>query len=207
MQDWKNPWFDHHIKTRDEYEPEKPIDKDKETTIFNDKIEIKEIIDSLPWHETRKWDRRKPSKVKYLIIHQMASAGTVEQINNYAIHPNHVSDQGAPHIFYHYFIDFDGTIFWCNDWEDITWHCKGKNTSSIGIGFRGDLRGPSHHGKEMELTKEQKKSVVQLLDYLCLTLKIEKKNIKGHCEIDPTRKPNCPGLSAMIEIKKYRNET
>lgn len=205
----ENPWLHDYIAARDNFLlDENKINVDKQTKHYINNIEITDLIDSLPVNPNRKWARRDRSLIKMIIVHQAVSMGSVEQINNYHITaPNHISEKGCPKISYHYFIDFDGKVFWCNELEDVTWHCKGKNTIAVGIVLRGNYKGPTHHGEHSAVAKKQKQALIGLLDYLTKSLKLEKKDIYGHCEIDKKNKANCPGLDPMSIINKYRNET
>jgi N-acetyl-anhydromuramyl-L-alanine amidase AmpD len=173
-------------------------------------IEIKNYIDLLPWHPTRRWQQRSLSKVKYIIVHQSLCDSTVQNINNYHITPsenNHISTNGAPHICYHYIIGKD-SLYKTNSLTDVTWHCRGHNTDSIGICLLGNFDGPSYQGTNTP-TDFQVVALAELLerlykyqpDFKKLNIK---KSLKGHCDF--FGKENCPGIYFQGFIKEYRNK-
>lgn len=183
---------------------------------------IKNIIDELPKHPTKKWGKRNLSIISEVIVHQAAARGaTAFNVNTYHITPssdknhdgvieswerNHLSDTGAPHICYHYVIEKDGTIEQCNNVTDITWHAKGHNIMAIGIMLAGYFKGRGHE-KADEPTKEQLDSLVWLLNKLHEDFpKISKNNYKGHCEVDPVNKIACPGYTTMKTLESWRHQ-
>lgn len=170
--------------------------------------------DVIPRHPSLKWPRRSEEQIKKLVVHQLASPfypNTHRDIDNnikYFLKPNHVSAKGCPYIPYHVVIDDDGVIYWCNDFLDITWHCKGYNTESIGVGLIGSFDGPGFKGKDTNPTREQINSLAQVLTGLVVDLftPLTKQDVYGHCELDPIRKPACPGNGAMTFLHEWRRK-
>ena len=176
---------------------------------------MKNFIKELPWHPTKRWSKRKMSDIKKVVIHQTASPAYTDgpkdifNVNNYFIKPgNHVSPTGCPHFCYHIAIDDDGIVYWCDEFTDITWHCKNYNSESIGIVLIGSFDGPSFKGKDKNPTKAQINSLVQVLNSIVLNLfeleSIKKSDIYGHCELDKLNKENCPGDGVMQFLKQWR---
>jgi hypothetical protein len=169
-------------------------------------LEIKDMTSVLPWHETRVWANRAFNRINKIIIHQaLVSGATAESVNNYHITPgenNHISPNGAPHICYHYVIEKDGSVLLCNNLSSIVWHCKGQNTSSIGILVMGDFNGVDHSGMDSHPTKEQLHSLKQLLNTLLKNekLDLDETEIYGH---DSFGKPACPGYILINFIKNF----
>ena len=164
--------------------------------------EIKDVRQEFPWHETRKWSKRATSQIKQIIIHQAISVGSAKAINNYHITPspqNHLSLKGAPHIAYHYAIDRDGKVLWCNSHTDVTWHCRGENTRSIGVIVCGDFDYEGHVGADSKPTRLQMKNLKALLRTLKTQLELTDMNIYGHNEFGKT---SCPGT----HIQDFINE-
>ncbi len=166
-----------------------------------------EIIDKtadLPKHTTRTWGVRPTKGIKWIVIHQAASTGSVENMAKYHSTPgkqNHLTSKGAPGLAYHYAITRDGDIWKCTEDTKLTWHVSKKNTPSLGILVAGNFSGPSHTGLE-EPTEKQ----IAALNYLLGILKSRYLNaeIKGHCELS-SYKENCPGTVLMHEVILYRS--
>jgi N-acetyl-anhydromuramyl-L-alanine amidase AmpD len=174
-------------------------------------MEIKNIINDLPYNKNQRirWNRRKLSDIKVVVVHQFLSTGTVEAVNNFHITPspdNQLdSENGAPHIAYHFCIRSTGEIVQCNELTDITWHCKKYNKSGIGIALQGSFSskeinfvGKSKNGTPIDVQLE---SLQQLLNYLVENFK---NGIYGHCELQV--KPSCPGDVVLEFLKKFRED-
>ncbi len=169
--------------------------------------------DVIPRHPKLKWTKRNLDVIKKIVVHQLASpsyAGTKDIDNNikYFVRPgNHIAENGCPYIPYHVIIDEDGVIYWTNPFEDISWHCKGHNTDSVGIALMGSFDGPGFKGKDGNPTKAQINSLVNVLNGFIMYMfnNIKKTDVYGHCELDPARKPSCPGDGAMRVLKEWRN--
>lgn len=89
------------------------------------------------------------NKPAWIIIHHLGgvagnpsadtSKHTFEDVN--AWHKSlrfYVSNSGYS-IGYHYFIDWQGKLFWGREDTEEGCHCVGKNTDSIGIGLAGNF--------------------------------------------------------------------
>ncbi len=172
-------------------------------------------INELPWHPKKRWSKRKFSDIKKVVIHQTASPANttgskdIFNINNYFIKPgNHVSATGCPHFCYHVAIDDDGTIYWCNEFTDVTWHVRGYNTESIGIVLIGSFDGPTFKGKDGKPTDAQINSLIKVLNSIILNLfelkKIKKEDVFGHTNLDPISKENCPGTIIMQILQQWK---
>jgi|APSaa5957512622_1039677.scaffolds.fasta_scaffold00250_10 hypothetical protein len=165
-------------------------------------VELKDVRKELPWHETRKWAKRSLSRIDKIIVHQALCTTSAKSINKYHITPaenNHLSKDGAPHIAYHYAIDFNGDALFCNSHTDVTWHCKGKNTSSLGIVVCGDFDYPGQTKVSEAPSKKQMKNLKKLLNYLKKEFNLKDQDVYGHCDFG---KPSCPGIA----IYKLINE-
>ena len=167
-------------------------------------MKIVNVINKLPWHESRTWETRSLDSIDKFIAHQELGNGTVEQVNNYHITPgdqNHLSKRGAPHYAYHYGIERDGTLFQANELTHRTWHTRGQNKTGISCMLVGDFTGPGHTGKN-EPTQKQLDSLEFLIDTLLATFpKLNVDNVFGHCDFG---KPACPGDLVMETINKYK---
>ena len=164
---------------------------------------INNVIDTLPWHPTRKWGFRPPEYVERIIVHQSLSHGAdTEDLNRYHIGPNHICSIGCPHLCYHYSLERNGAIYHCNDLTSIVWHTKGQNMHSIGIVLCGDFDGPSYDGQG-EPTKKQMDSLEWLINRTRVLFGRELE-VRGHSYYG---KENCPGtlVDRWLDTR-YRNE-
>lgn len=159
-------------------------------------------INELKWHDSRRWGTRSLSKINKIVLHQELGEGTLEAVNNYHVSPNHISPKGCPHICYHYGIRKNGEIVQCNELTSVTWHCKGQNTSGIGIMLVGDFPGPGHDIGKSQPTKEQLASMGELVGYLQKKFNLTNQAVYGHYHFG---KPACPGFVVEEWIEKYRN--
>ena len=101
---------------------------------------------SLPRHDKRVWKQRTLDDITEIVIHHSASNKSLEELNEYHVGPNHISDKGMPHIAYHYAISFHGDVFKLNELTDITWHAGNVNGRSIGVLVMGNF----HANKKQE---------------------------------------------------------
>ena len=182
-----------------------------------------DAISALPRHTSKKWKKRNPLDINLVVVHQTAGSGEKFKIAKYhtsishdrdgdgvieAWERNHISDTGCPGICYTYGIEKDGQVYLMNELEDITWHVKNYNNRALGICVFGNFSGPSWDGTE-EPTQAQKDSLNLLLtrlqDDILKDNPILTEKFKGHCELDPINKENCPGTVLMKELNAWRN--
>lgn len=180
----------------------------KEEKVVEEPLAIQDIINDLPWHETRKWSKRALAKISQVVVHQSLTSyenSTIENINKYHITPgpeNHLSPNGAPHIAYHFGLDKEGAVFQLNNLSHTTWHVKGMNTISIGIMLLGDFTGPSYEGSDQKPTRKQLINLEKLLDFLVEKedLNVTKTDVYGHNNFG---KDNCPGIILSAFVAEY----
>jgi N-acetyl-anhydromuramyl-L-alanine amidase AmpD len=181
-------------------------------------MDITNLINVLPWHPTKRWAVRTKAAITTVVVHQAASAGTLENINKYHITPtvdrdgdgdidgwekNHVSPTGCPHICYTYAIRANGEVCQCNNLTDVTWHVKNANSKAIGILVCGNFNGPGW-SKGGEPSPAQIDSLQELLQHIHTSVlpAIPKNKYFGHCELQA--KPACPGTTLMQTLKSWR---
>ena len=89
-----------------------------------------------------------------------------------------------------------------NNLSHTVWHCKGQNTSAIGILVLGNFDGPSYDGGE-EPTEQQVKSLGKLINNLLSreNLSISKQEVYGHKDFG---KENCPGTTLGTFVDKFK---
>ena len=164
------------------------------------------LIKKLPWHSSRNWGKRNRYSINKIIVHQSLSNSTTAGVNNYHIHPNHISSRGLPHIAYHYAIERDGTTQWCNLLTEILAHTRGQNSKAVGIMLNGHFSGEGYDKGIQEPTDKQLKSLRQLLDHLIdfelVDVGLTKKDVYGHHDFG---KPACPGVTVSRFLDTYKN--
>jgi hypothetical protein len=143
-------------------------------------VQMQDITDSLPKHETRTYASRPLEHIRDFIIHHTAVSPDVGPA---AIARYHVKRKEWPGIGYHFLIMADGTTFQANCLETISYHARQANPSSIGIAFAGNFM-------EDDPTAAQLESGGRLLAYLMQKLDLNGDRIRGHRDFVPTA---CPG--------------
>jgi N-acetyl-anhydromuramyl-L-alanine amidase AmpD len=166
-------------------------------------MEVKNLIRELEWHPTKRWSVRSLNRINKIIIHQELAEGTIESVNQYHIHPNHISNEGCPHFCYHYGIRRNGEIIQANELSSVTWHTKDNNPAGIGIMLAGNFEGPGHNLGTKEPSAEQMKALEELSSFLINSLMLNNQSIYGHYHFG---KPVCPGYIVKKCIEKKRND-
>jgi N-acetylmuramoyl-L-alanine amidase len=147
---------------------------------------IQNIVGDLPKHKTVKSATRTIKDIKRIIVHHSADDnGTPESFAAY-----HVS-KGWSGIGYHFVIAKDGAIYQTRLLTVSSPHCKGHNSSAIGVCLVGNF---DHYAP----TDAQWEAAVWLFSQFKNTLKLE---VKGHRELTSTA---CPGTH--FDLNKFRNE-
>ena len=130
-------------------------------------------------------------KTDYIVLHHAEAVKCTAQ----DVHSWHRAN-GWTGIGYHFFVRKDGTIYRGRPINVVGAHVQGMNSCSVGICAEGD-----YHTKDKSMPQAQKKSIIELCQYL-------KKNyypnakIVGHREIGDS---NCPGrYYPLDEIKNTK---
>ena len=100
-------------------------------------------------------------------------------------------------VGYHYVIKLDGTIEDGRDIRSIGAHCKGYNANSIGIVYVGGLDSEGK-GKDTR-TKEQKESLLNLIDDLLIAYDLDIDDVYCHYQF---AKKLCP----CFKIEEFKEE-
>jgi N-acetyl-anhydromuramyl-L-alanine amidase AmpD len=132
-------------------------------------IDIRQII---PKHKTRIVQTRSKHP-SHIVVHCTDSENQDPiKTAKYHVTPNkdnRVSKLGAPTIAYSDFINKEGIVYHCVDYDKITFHAQLYNSCSIGIVLAyKENKGP---------TSVQYDSLIKHLTVLSLYLKIKPKNI------------------------------
>jgi len=144
---------------------------------------VVDVRTSLPRHPVLKYRRRRLEDIRSAAIHHsLTKTGTPEAFANF-----HVGTNKWPGIAYTFVIQKDGTIYWCNDLEAISYHVGDSNRHALGICLIGDFR-------TQQPTPAQIDAAYRLLEYLQGILP-NMKQILGHQEYPGYAWKNCPAFS------------
>ena len=146
-------------------------------------VSIRNVVDQLPKHPTRRYGKRSIDQIRYLVIHHSSGDNqSPEMIARFHSTSDHLKKGGAPAIAYHFYLTEDGTIYQTNRLDTVSWHVANNNTPSVGICLSGNL-------DQHPPTEAQQKSIVALT-------KILKQQLPNPVAIKPHgyfKRTNCPG--------------
>ncbi|MDC0760638.1 N-acetylmuramoyl-L-alanine amidase [Brevibacillus sp. AG] len=143
---------------------------------------VKDVRASLPRHKTLKYGRRKLTDIRSAALHHSATlSGSPEAFARY-----HVGTNGWPGIAYHFVVQKDGTIYWCNDPEVISYHVGNSNRHALGICLVGDFR-------KQKPTPSQIEAANRLIQHLQVQIPTMKQ-VLGHYEYPGYAWKNCPAF-------------
>ena len=154
-------------------------------------MEIKDVVNKLPTHPTKKYIKRPITAITTTVVHHSLTVDLSGDKDIYAFARYHVNNHGWPGIGYHYVIDRDGTIYKTNYLTTKSYHVGNHNIYCIGVCLVGDFRTD-------DPTYIQYKSLYDLLENLVSTYSTE---IKGHSEMPGYEWKQCPAIN-MDEIRK-----
>lgn len=150
---------------------------------------IRDLRDVLIRHSYKKFPNRSLANIKHIAVHHSLTAtGSAESFARY-----HVQHNKWPGIGYHFVVEANGKIKWCNDLTAKSYHVGNSNRSAIGVCMTGDFR-------TNDPTKEQLVSLKELLKYLMRELSISPENVKGHSEFPNYSWKACPCIN-MDELR------
>jgi LysM repeat protein len=153
---------------------------------------LKDVRDTLKKHPDKTYMQRPLSSITHLAIHHsLTKTGSAEAFARY-----HVSHSNWPGIGYHFVVEKDGTIKWCNNLQAKSYHVGNSNRKAVGICLTGDFR------LEHPTTK-QYNSALKLVKSLMLDLDIQIDNVNGHSEFPDYGWKECP----VIDMDAFRDET
>lgn len=154
--------------------------------------QLKDIRHLLPTRSGQSYKKTTLEQKTHIIIHHsLTKTGSAFAFANY-----HVS-KGWPGIGYHFVIEQDGTIHFCNDLEAISYHVGNHNTYCIGICLTGDFR-------TQQPTDEQKQSLRTLYKTLVNILP-NYKDVKGHNELKGYEWKQCPCFNYAQVLTEKEN--
>jgi hypothetical protein len=147
---------------------------------------IRDIVDSLPKHPTKRYATRPLAGVRRIVIHHTASGRdttTPEAIARY-----HVNTHGWPGSAYHVVITGDGVAYLVNRLETDAAGATGFNTDSVHVTLTGWFSaGGNETASAAQLATGRK-----VLAWLLQALNLEPDNVTGHRNL-PGHTTICPG--------------
>ena len=98
---------------------------------------IKDIVDELPTHPTKRYPTRPLGAIRSIVIHHTATSSSItpERVAQYQ-----VTRRGLPGIGHHFYVSATGAIYQTNRLETESDHAFNRNRSSIGICFPGNFQ-------------------------------------------------------------------
>ncbi|NRS51763.1 N-acetylmuramoyl-L-alanine amidase [Brevibacillus sp. HB2.2] len=143
---------------------------------------VVDVRASLPRHKTLRYGRRKLTDIRSAAMHHSATlSGSPEAFARY-----HVSTNGWPGIAYHFVIQKDGVIYWCNDPETISYHVGNSNRHALGICLVGDFRTQQPTAAQLDAAN----CLIQHMQLQIPTMK----QVLGHQEYPGYASKNCPAF-------------
>lgn len=109
-------------------------------------VKVHDLRGSLP--RQGQWSKRAINKIKIIAVHHTAGNNLPDEYDEIAAIENWAryhqrKDWGggahAPTVAYHFMIGRSGTIYWCNDIEDRTWHANYANDIALSVCLHGNL--------------------------------------------------------------------
>ena len=145
---------------------------------------VKDVREKLLKHSTKNYYARKISDITHIAVHHSLTAtGSAE-----AFARHHVNKNDWPGIGYHFVIEKDGTVKWCNDIGIKTYHVGKSNKFSIGICITGDFRNQT-------LEDIQFKPLIKLIKNLMKHFNIDADNVWGHSQFPDYSWKKCPCIN------------
>ena len=151
------------------------------------KLNIPKFVDfrnKVMRHKTLKFPILSLKGKTTIAIHQSLTKQGLGGSNAEGYARYHVQTNGWPSIGYHYVIEPDGTIKWCNDIETRAYHVGNHNNYAVGICLTGDFRTEKP-------TAAQEESLRNLVNGLKKTYS-HLKYVKGHSEFSGYEWKACP---------------
>jgi N-acetylmuramoyl-L-alanine amidase len=129
-------------------------------------------------------------KINCIVVH-CSDSDNKSHDNIETVRKWHVQERGWIDIGYHFFITKDGNVHTGRS-EDVTGaHVAGHNRGSIGVCLSG----------RKLFTDAQFRSLEELLKRLCKKYGLEKKDILGHCDLQPAK--TCPNFDLHAKLSSW----
>jgi N-acetyl-anhydromuramyl-L-alanine amidase AmpD len=153
-------------------------------------MDVKDIRDQLPKHESKKYPKRNIQDINHIDIHHSASPTAnykgVETIEGFARY--HINSHGWPGLGYHHVISPDGDIFKTGYASESRWSVGGNNSYTISVMIVGRF-------DQEEIFDKQYQALLWLVRQLMSAYNVPKENVKGHNEYPGHSSNTCPGIN------------
>jgi len=164
-------------------------------------------LETLPVHETKKWSKRDPEKLKGLVVHQsLEEYGSASGNAKYHVGPNHISEDGLPGLSYTLFIEKSGRVILANPVECKT-YSQGyggrpgdENAEFLSVCVGGNFSAPGYVGTQKP-TQDQVDALSNLWEHLKPIWAWSDFCLYGHYHFG---KATCPGYDLSDFIKSVR---
>jgi hypothetical protein len=117
---------------------------------------------------------------KIAVHHSLTLTGSAESFARY-----HIRQHGWPGIGYHFVIEKNGKVKWCNDLTAKSYHVGKANGTAIGICLVGDFRKEGIEDKQLG-------PLMKLLRFLQLEFDLRPEDVLGHNEFPDYGWKKCP---------------
>jgi N-acetyl-anhydromuramyl-L-alanine amidase AmpD len=140
---------------------------------------VKDLVDQLPSHATKRYEARSLAEIQYLVIHHTATPSSItpQRLAEYQ-----VSRQGKPGIAYHFCIAADGIIYQTQRMDTETLHAEERSRNSINICFPGNFTSAIPTSAQLEAGG-------RLCAWLVGGLRLQMSAIVGISEFTDTQSP------------------
>lgn len=157
---------------------------------------LKDVRNSLTRHRTKRFPVVGINRKEDIAIHHSLTRMELAGSNAEGYARYHVNSLDWPGIGYHFVIEKDGTIKWCNNLDLRSYHVGNFNNQSVGICLSGDFRHD-------EPTNGQKSSLIELVEALKQDLPNYKRTL-GHSDYPGYELRLCPVLDwrSILENKQ-----
>ncbi len=152
---------------------------------------IKDVVDDLPTHPSRRYGTRPLSAIRSIVIHHTATASSItpERVASYQ-----VTRKGMPGIGHHFYVTAHGAIYQTNRLETESDHAFNRNRSSVGVCFPGNFTDSIPKAAQLD-------AGARLCAWLLGVLGLSTTAIVGVCEFADTQSPGKQWLSG----KRWKN--
>lgn len=145
-------------------------------------------------HKSKVYSRTSMQNRTTIAIHHSLTRRKLPGSNAEAYSHYHVNSHGWPSIGYHYVIEPDGTIKFCNDLEYVTYHVGNHNGYAIGICLTGDFRYEDPTPEQEESLRNLVAAIQKAYPHI--------KTIKGHNEFKGYEWKQCPEFDFRAVLAK-----
>lgn len=168
------------------------------------------VLETLPVHPTKKWEKRDPTKLKGAVVHQsLENYGSAAGNAKYHVGPNHISETGLPGLSYTLFIEKSGRVILANS-VDCKTYSQGyggrpgdENEEFLSICVGGNFSAPGYVGTQKP-TQNQLDALANTWHHLKKIWPWTDENLFGHYHFG---KPTCPGNDLTDFIESIRPVT